>query len=63
MSGLVATLQAAANAIGVAIVPLPFVAAATMAASDRAVGYAASMGMLIGLALVVAVLTSLRRRD
>ena len=64
MSGLVATLQAAANAIGVAIVPLPFVAAAALgASSERAAGYAASMGMLIGLAMVVAVLTSMRRRD
>lgn len=63
MSGLVATLQAAANAIGVAIVPLPFVAAAALGASEKAAGYAASMGMLIGLALIVAVLTSMRRRD
>ena len=63
MSGLVATLQAAANAIGVAIVPLPFVTAAAAGASAKGAGYAASMGILIGLALLVAVLTSIRRRD
>jgi MFS family permease len=63
LSGLVATLQAAANAIGVAVVPLPFMAAATLAADERSAGYVASMGLLIGLALTVAFLASVRRRD
>jgi hypothetical protein len=63
LSGLVATLQAAANAIGVAVVPLPFMAAAALAAHERSAGYVASMGMLIGLAITVAFLASVRRRD
>ncbi len=63
MSGVVATLQAAANAIGVAVIPLPFLAAAAASsAGDRATGYAHSLAILIGLATAVAALTLLRRR-
>ncbi|MFM7531647.1 MAG: MFS transporter [Rubrivivax sp.] len=63
LSGLLATLQAAANAVGVAFVPLPFVAAMNGSAAERVAGYSASMAALICLAVAVAGLTSLRRRD
>jgi MFS family permease len=63
MSGVVSTLQASANAIGVAVVPMPFLAAAAASSAQaRVVGYATSMALLIGLALFVAFLTVLRRR-
>lgn len=65
MSGLVATLQAAANAVGVAIVPLPFIAASAATSEvARNLGYVGSMSILIGLACVVSVLTmsSARRK-
>lgn len=64
MSGLVSTLQASANAIGVAVVPMPFLAAAAASAAQaRVVGYVTSMALLIVLAVVVAFLTMLRGRS
>jgi hypothetical protein len=64
MSGWVSTLQASANAIGVAVVPMPFLAAAAASsAQGRVAGYATSMALLIGLSAAVVVLTTLRRRS
>jgi MFS family permease len=63
LSGVMATLQAAGNAVGVAFVPLPFFGAIDQGAADRVAGYSASMAALMGLAVVVAGLTLLRRRD
>ncbi len=62
MSGLVATLQASANAIGVALVPLPFIAAAATADQvELNLGYSISLGILTALAVAVAGLTARSR--
>ena len=63
LSGVMATLQAAGNAVGVAFIPLPFFAAMDRGAAERVAGYTASMAALICLAVIVAGLTLLRRRD